>query len=60
MTHEAQVLNDLDYRPFCESCWQRGFASTARVVVGEGDQRQALCIGCHGDYEKAQEEAAAT
>jgi len=52
-----EAIKDKDYCvPFCEICWQRGFVSTARVVVGEGEQRRALCIGCHGDYEKAKEE----
>jgi hypothetical protein len=41
--------------PYCESCWERGFVSVARVVVGEGERRRALCIGCHGDYERDKE-----
>jgi hypothetical protein len=53
MNEEAQNLKDIDYCvPYCEVCWSRGFATPARVTVGNGDQRKALCIGCHGDYER--------
>jgi hypothetical protein len=43
--------------PYCQVCWERGFASPARVVVGEGEHRRALCLQCHGDYERDKAEA---